>query len=133
MAGGCYYSFVTATTIVQAMDRGFAMTMTSCTLTIASLSPAVSNITPTVSVQSILLTTRCEVVGTDESEAHGLSMFISGNRISFTLRMDSRVRLSVYDPAGRLVLMPLNGQAQAGEHEISLDAWLSLSWRARGQ
>jgi len=95
--------------------------VTSCTPSVTSISPTVSNITPTVSPQTIPQTTQCEELGTDEFTGHGPSLLISGARVSFFLPADSRVRLSVYDPAGRLVMAPVNGPVKAGEHIVSLE------------
>jgi len=46
---------------------------------------------------------------------------IRGHAVFFALAQESKVRLSVYDPAGRLILTPLDGLAKAGEHSVSLD------------
>ncbi len=95
--------------------------VTSCAPGITSISPTVSAITPAVSVQSVPQTTICEVLGTDESAGQGPSLAISRGGVSFVLPADSRVRLSVYDPAGRLIATPVNGWTEAGEHRVSLE------------
>lgn len=94
--------------------------ITSCTPGITNISPTVNSITPTVGTVTIPQTTRCEELSTDESAGHGTLLLISGSKVSFTLMADSRVRLSVYDPAGRLVMMPVNGSVEAGEYIINL-------------
>ncbi len=49
------------------------------------------------------------------------SLMITGNRVSFTLASCSRVKLSVYDPAGRLAMAPVDGFLGAGEHTTTLE------------
>jgi len=95
--------------------------VTACTPGITSISPTVTDIAPTVSPASIPWTTICEELGTEESAGGGSGLSIRGHAVFFALAQESKVRLSVYDPAGRLILTPLDGLAKAGEHSVSLD------------
>jgi len=50
----------------------------------------------------------------------GFYLRIEGDVILFFLPENMEIRLSVYDPAGRLIVRPFEGFAPAGKHEVSL-------------
>ncbi len=129
---GVYYLIKYDASGRTCMGTAVTPNLISPTPTITSPGPTLTSRTPTIASPNYTRETPvntqywpCNPLWEGEEETDsGPEFYLSarGNTIRFSLPEAMDVQLSVYDPSGRLVVRPLDGWVDAGEHKVSVEA-----------
>jgi len=86
----------------------------------SSINPTMTSANPTLASPMLEDTLICPTTIVEYAREPGTSLTVFNNTVRFILSEPGQVRLSVYDPVGRLVARPVDEGMDAGGHEVTI-------------